>query len=35
MSSQALNSATVQDSLRYILLDHARLRETLRGKPEA
>ena len=34
MSTQALNSSTVQEGLKDILLDHAQLWETLRGKPD-
>jgi hypothetical protein len=32
MSTQALNSSTVQDGLKDILLNHARLWETLRDQ---
>ena len=32
MSTQALNSAMVQNGMKDILLNHARLYETLRGK---
>jgi type I restriction enzyme R subunit len=34
MSTQALNSSTVQAGLKDILLDHAQLWETLRGKAD-
>jgi type I restriction enzyme R subunit len=35
MSTQALNSSTVQDGLKDILLNHAHLWETLRDKPKS
>lgn len=35
MSTQALNSPTVQNGMKDILLNHSRLWETLRGKPAA
>ena len=34
MSTQALNSPTVQGGLKDILLNHAQLWETLRGKSD-
>jgi type I restriction enzyme R subunit len=33
MSTQALNSTAIQNGMKEILLDHAGLYETLRGKP--
>ena len=33
LSTQALNSAAVQDGMRSILLDHSKLWETLRAEP--
>jgi type I restriction enzyme R subunit len=35
MSTRALNSSTVQDGLKDILLNHVHLRETLRDKPRS
>jgi len=35
MSTQALNSAAVQSGMKDILLNHAGLYETLRGKQSA
>jgi hypothetical protein len=35
MSSQALNSAVIQNGLKEILLTHARLWETLRERANA